>query len=105
MSYKVVKDLRAEVKVGANLFLKDLFALVCYPFAIWMLSEPMISDPLMPLYIGYNIAVILLLLQRPKSNPGKQVYQILLFLIRQDTNTYHMIHPDQNAEEKRHEME
>ena len=43
------------------------------------------------------------LLQRPASNPGKQVWQVCVFLLTEDLQTYHMIRPvgeKETADEK-----
>ena len=72
MAYHVTKDLKAEVKVSGSLFLKDLLILVLYPTIMWFFT---------------------VLLQRPASNPGKQVWQVCVFLLTEDLQTYHMIRP------------
>ena len=55
-------------------------------------------------YLLYNIIIALALLQRPKSNPGKQIWQILLLMLTEDEQTYHMIHPDWQNSTDREEM-
>lgn len=76
MAYHVTKDLKAEVKVSGSLFLKDLLILVLYPTIMWFFTGGLVADTLKIPYIIYNVLVILVLLQRPASNPGKQVWQV-----------------------------
>ena len=44
MAYHVTKDLKAEIKVGGSLFLKDLMGLILFPaivfFAFFMFCPP-----------------------------------------------------------------
>lgn len=93
MAYHVTKDLKAEVKVSGSLFLKDLLILVLYPTIMWFFTGGLVADTLKIPYIIYNVLVILVLLQRPASNPGKQVWQVCVFLLTEDLQTYHMIRP------------
>ena len=86
MAYHVTKDLKAEIKVGGSLFLKDLMGLILFPAIMYFLTGAIV-------YIVYNVVVVLALLQRPKSNPGKQVWQIFLLIMKEDEQTYHMISP------------
>ena len=37
MGYRVTKDLRAEVRVGGSLVLKDLFLLILFPAIMWFI--------------------------------------------------------------------
>lgn len=97
MEYKVVKELHTETKVAKTLFLKDLFALICYPAAMYFIAGGLVSGRVMLAYLVFNLAVVLVLLQRPHKNPGKQVWQVLLFLLKEDTETYHMILPGKDA--------
>lgn len=91
MGYRVTKDLRAEVRVGGSLVLKDLFLLILLPAIMWFITGSLVASGLEIWYIGYNVLVALALLQRPSSNPGKQVWQVILFLFEEDEQTYHMI--------------
>ena len=118
MAYHVTKDLKAEVKVSGSLFLKDLLILVLYPTIMWFFTGGLVADTLKIPYIIYNVLVILAqlsggmlqrcmiavaLLQRPASNPGKQVWQVCVFLLTEDLQTYHMIRPvgeKETADEK-----
>lgn len=93
MAYHVTKDLKAEVKVSGSLFLKDLLILVLYPTIMWFFTGGLVADTLKIPYIIYNVLVTLVLLQRPASNPGKQVWQVCVFLLTEDLQTYHMIRP------------
>ena len=103
MACHVTKDLKAEVKVSGSLFLKDLLILVLYPTIMWFFTGGLVADTLKIPYIIYNVLVILALLQRPASNPGKQVWQVCVFLLTEDLQTYHMIRPvgeKETADEK-----
>lgn len=91
MGYRVTKDLRAEVRVGGSLVLKDLFLLILFPVIMWFITGSLVASGLEIWYVGYNVLVALILVQRPSSNPGKQVWQIILFLLEEDDQTYHMI--------------
>lgn len=105
MGYHVTKDLKAEIKVGGSLFLKDLLGLILFPAGMHFLTGEMVADNLKIAYVIYNISIILALLQRPKSNPKKQVWQLLLFLLMEDTQTYHMICPMMQFEESGEEIQ
>ena len=107
MAYHVTKDLKAEVKVRAKVNaeakIKDLLILVLYPTIMWFFTGGLVADTLKIPYIIYNVLVILALLQRPASNPGKQVWQVCVFLLTEDLQTYHMIRPvgeKETADEK-----
>ena len=89
MAYHVTKDLKAEIKVGGSLFLKDLMGLILFPAIMYFLTGAIVADGLKIVYIVYNVIVVLALLQRPKSNPGKQVWQIFLLMMKEDEQTYH----------------
>ena len=104
MGYHVTKDLKAEIKVGGSLFLKDLMGLILFPVAMYFLTSAMVADGLRIIYLLYNIIIALALLQRPKSNPGKQIWQILLLMLTEDEQTYHMIHPDWQKSTDKEEM-
>ena len=104
MGYRVTKDLRAEVRVGGSLFLKDLFLLILFPTVMWFITGTLVTSRLEIWYIGYNVLVALVLLQRPASNPGKQVWQIILFLFEEDEQTYHMIPRPHLGQEGRHDL-
>ena len=41
MGYHVTKDLKAEIKVGGSLFLKDLMGLILFPAAMYFLTSAM----------------------------------------------------------------
>lgn len=103
MAYHVTKDLKAEVKVSGSLFLKDLLFLILYPAVMWFFTGVLVAGGLEAVYIGYNVLVALALLQRPSSNPGKQVWQVLLLLLAEDGQTYHMIHPPMAGEETKND--
>lgn len=104
MGYHVTKDLKAEIKVGGSLFLKDLMGLILFPAAMYFLTSAMVADGLRIVYLLYNIVIALALLQRPKSNPGKQIWQILLLMLTEDEQTYHMIRSDWQNSTDRQEM-
>ena len=87
MAYHVTKDLKAEIKVGGSLFLKDLMGLILFPAIMYFLTGAIVADGLKIVYIVYNVVVVLALLQRPKSNPGKQVWQIFLLIMKEDEQT------------------
>ena len=84
MAYHVTKDLKAEIKVGGSLFLKDLMGLILFPAIMYFLTGAIVADGLKIVYIVYNVVVVLALLQRPKSNPGKQVWQIFLLIMKEE---------------------
>ena len=46
MGYHVTKDLKAEIKVGGSLFLKDLMGLILFPAAMYFLTSAMVADGL-----------------------------------------------------------
>ena len=75
MGYHVTKDLKAEIKVGGSLFLKDLMGLILFPAAMYFLTSAMVADGLRIVYLLYNIVIALALLQRPKSNLKKKKRQ------------------------------
>ena len=104
MGYHVTKDLKSEIKVGGSLFLKDFMGLILFPAAMYFLTSTMVADGLRIVYLLYNIVIALALLQRPKSNPGKQVWQMLLLMLTEDEQTYHMIHRNWQDGVDREEM-
>ena len=75
-----------------------------FPVAMYFLTSAMVADGLRIVYLLYNIVIALALLQRPKSNPGKQIWQILLLMLTEDEQTYHMIRPDWQDSVDREEM-
>lgn len=93
LTYYVTKDLKSEVKLGSNIFLKDLLAIIMYPAIMWYTTSMLVAGPLKVVYLFFNIAVALYLIQRPSSNPGKQIWQIYLLLFNEDERTYHMMFP------------
>ena len=46
MGYRVTKDLRAEVRVGGSLFLKDLFLLILFPTVMWFITGTLVTSGL-----------------------------------------------------------
>ena len=44
MGYHVTKDLKAEIKVGGSLFLKDLMGLILFPAAMYFLTSAMVAN-------------------------------------------------------------
>lgn len=104
MGYRVTKDLRAEVRVGGSLVLKDLFLLILFPAIMWFITGSLVASGLEIWYVGYNVLVALALLQRPSSNPGKQVWQVILFLFEEDDQTYHMLSKPCAGKEESHDL-
>lgn len=63
MAYHVTKDLKAEIKVGGSLFLKDLMGLILFPAIMYFLTGAIVADGLKIVYIVYNVVVVLDLCQ------------------------------------------
>ena len=50
MAYHVTKDLKAEIKVGGSLFLKDLMGLILFPAIMYFLTGAIVADGLKIVY-------------------------------------------------------
>ena len=51
MAYHVTKDLKAEIKVGGSLFLKDLMVLILFPAILYFLNGEIVEEGLNIVYI------------------------------------------------------
>lgn len=87
MKYIVVKDMKAETKVGKFIFLFDFFFLLGYA-AVSMMLVKMVQESLsVPFYIFSGVVALFLTLKSP-WNKKRRNWESLLLYLRRDKEVY-----------------
>lgn len=79
----ITPDVRAEIKLGLNIFLKDVIEIGITGGIAFMLSNlfPSNQTTQQTIFIILGIAFAVYLDLRPRTNPGKRNYELIWYLL------------------------
>ncbi|TLQ49494.1 hypothetical protein FEZ33_00465 [Ruoffia tabacinasalis] len=88
---RLITTLSPEAKIGSWLYFTDLFA-VLLGLAVFILTHELFGYLLLKAVYGIVIAIIALWsVIRPRNNPFKRNYQVVVFAFKRDKTIYHMV--------------
>ena len=97
MSRRLITDLAPETKLAPLLYLFDAVVLLC-GVALFLLTNAYFSFAWMrTLYGGLIFIACVWAVLRPKHNPFKRNYQVLLFAFKRDHHVYSMVNKHEDA--------
>lgn len=108
-TYTIAMEIKSETYFGKGLFLLDLVVIVGYWLLLSNLESLLHPSVRLP-YTVFNILAAFLLTRKSRRNPGKRVYQSLLYRIwagrgqayaAKKERQYEEIHYEPEEEERR----
>lgn len=87
MRYIVMKEMKASTKIGKNIYLQDMFFIIAYFAATYMMSALVYSSLQLPYYL-FSITMGIVLRAPSIYNPKKRNYESLFILLRKNYKVY-----------------
>lgn len=82
----MIKELRSGIKIG-KFYIKDIAFVVGY-FVFFFLLRSFVSGAVLVPYLIFNFVVAVILVMPSVWNPGKQMWQSILFVFQKDRRIY-----------------
>lgn len=82
----LIKELKVKRK-WKNIYLFDLGFIVIYNIFGWSLRNSVASKVQIP-FVIFNLIVAIILVMPSRWNPGKKIWQVMLFAIKKDRTIY-----------------
>lgn len=91
----LIKEIKSAAKIG-KFYLKDIFFITLYWITFFFLRNLVASSIRIPYFI-FNFIVAIILVIPSVWNPGKRMWQVILFAIRKDKKIYKPISVDERS--------
>lgn len=82
----LIKELKSPAKIW-KFYLADIAFVIGYWFVLWFFKSSVVSSLQIPYFI-FNFAVAVVLVMPSRWNPGKRMWQVIIFMFRKDRNIY-----------------
>lgn len=82
----LIKELKVRKKIK-NIYLSDLAFVAGFAFLGWIFRTSVASIMQLP-FVIFNTIVGIILIMPSKWNPGKKMWQVMLFTIKKDKSIY-----------------
>lgn len=82
----LIKELKVKRKIK-SIYLSDLAFIVGFTLFGWILRNSVATKMQIP-FIIFNVIVAIILVMPSKWNPGKRMWQVMLFAIKKDRTIY-----------------
>ena len=93
----LIKELKSSTKLGP-VYLKDISFIVVY-FLTFFFLRGFIASSLLILYLVYNLIVAIILVMPSMWNPGKRMWQAILFIFIKDRKIYKPISVNERSDD------
>ncbi len=93
----MIKELRSDIKIG-KFYIKDIAFVGGYFLAFYFLRSFVSSAVMIP-YLIFNFFVAVLLVMPSVWNPGKRMWQSILFVFQKDRRIYKPICIDERSDD------
>lgn len=87
MPLPFLNEFRTESRIWLFLYVKDFFILVFFGIIGFTLKS-MVHSRLGTAFTIFNIGVGILFIIKPKSNPGKRLYETIFIMLSRDNKIY-----------------
>lgn len=91
----LIKELKSPIKIK-KIYFKDLAFIIGYWLIFYLFADSVASQMKIPYFI-FNGIVAIFLIMPSKWNPGKRMWQVILFLIKKDRNVYKPINIEERS--------
>lgn len=82
----LIKELKVKRKIK-SIYLSDLAFIVGFTFFGWILRNFVATKMQIP-FVIFNVIVAIILVMPSRWNPGKRMWQVMLFAIKKDRTIY-----------------
>lgn len=82
----LIKELKVKKKIK-NIYLSDLLFVAGFTLFGWILRDAVASKMQIP-FIAFNIIVAIILVMPSKWNPGKRMWQVMIYALKKDPAIY-----------------
>lgn len=82
----LIKELKVKRKIK-NIYLSDLLFIAGFTLFSWILRNTVATKMQIP-FVIFNVIVAIILVMPSKWNPGKRMWQVMLFALKKDRAIY-----------------
>ncbi|MGN0533262.1 MAG: DUF5592 family protein [Eubacterium sp.] len=93
----LIKELKVKRKIK-NIYLSDLLFIAGFTLLSWILRNTVATKVQIP-FIIFNVIVAIILVMPSKWNPGKRMWQVMLFALKKDRAIYKPISVDLRSDD------
>ena len=87
-NYTIAMEIKSETYFGKGIFFFDVAFIVIYYF-IFSLFEDLVHPLLVMPYTVFNVLVAFILTRKSSKNPGKRIYQEVLYKLLSTKHTHY----------------